>query len=181
MSIAEQLDTAVPAGTWEADSVHSRVSFAVRHMGVAEFHGSFRGIRAVLDAEGLRGSVAIADIGLDDDPSQEAHVLSPDFFDAERFPEATFVSTSVERTGDELAVEGELTVKGAARPVSLTGTIAGPTADPYGNERIGVILRTTVDRRDFGVDWNAPLPGGGDAIDWQVALTANIQLVRKDA
>ena len=181
MSIAEQLDTAVPAGSWEADSVHSRVSFAVRHMGVAEFHGSFRGIKSNLDAAGLRGSVSIADIGLDDDPSQEAHVLSPDFFDAERFPEATFVSTSLVRTGDELAVEGELTVKGVVRPVSLTGTIAGPMTDPYGNERIGLVLRTTVDRRDFGVDWNAPLPGGGEAIDWQVALTANIQLVRKDA
>ena len=181
MSIAEQLDTAVPAGTWQADSVHSRVSFAVRHMGVAEFHGSFRRVKAVLDADGLRGSVAIADIGLDDDPSQEAHVLSPDFFDAERFPEATFVSTSVERTGDKLAVEGELTVKGVARPVSLTGTIAGPTADPYGNDRIGIALSTAVDRRDFGVDWNAPLPGGGDAIDWQVTLNANFELVRKDA
>ena len=67
------------------------------------------------------------------------------------------------------------------RPVALTGTIAGPKTDPYGNERIGLVLTTTVDRRDFGVDWNAPLPGGGDAIDWQVALTANIQLVRKDA
>jgi len=181
MSIAEQLDTAVPAGTWQADSVHSRVSFAVRHMGVAEFHGSFRGIEATFDADGLRGSVAVADVGLDDDPSQEAHVLSPDFFDAERFPESTFVSTSIARAGDELAVEGELTVKGAARPVKLTGTIAGPTTDPYGNERIGLVLHTTVDRRDFGVDWNAPLPGGGDAIDWHVALNANIQLVRKDA
>jgi len=181
MSIAEHLDTAVLARTWVADSVHSRVSFAVRHMGVAEFHGSFRGIKATLDPDGLRGSVAIADVGLDDDPSQEAHVLSPDFFDAERFPEATFVSTSVEQTGDDLAVEGELTVKGVARPVALTGTIAGPKTDPYGNERIGLVLTTTVDRRDFGVDWNAPLPGGGDAIDWQVALTANIQLVRKDA
>jgi polyisoprenoid-binding protein YceI len=181
MSISEQLDTAVPAGTWEADSVHSRISFAVRHMGVAEFHGSFRGVKATLDADGLRGSVAIADVGLDDDPSQEAHVLSPDFFDAERFPEATFASTSVDRTGEALAVDGDLTVKGVTRPVSLTGTIAGPTTDPYGNERIGIVLRTTVDRRHFGVDWNAPLPGGGDAIDWQVALTANIQLVRKDA
>jgi len=180
MSIAEQLDTTIPAGTWTSDAVHSRVSFAIKHMGVAEFHGAFSKVVATLTAERLTGSVRIGEIRLDDDPDQEGHVLSPDFFDAERFPEATFASTAIRRSGDELEVEGELTVKGTSRPVSLTGTIAGPTADPYGNERIGLVLTTTVDRRDFDVSWNAPLPGGGQAIEWDVVLTANLQFTHAE-
>jgi polyisoprenoid-binding protein YceI len=178
MSIAEQVDTQVLAGTWRADPVHSRVSFGVRHMGVAEFRGAFTGVEATLDGDSLAGTVQISNVRLDDDPTQEAHVLSPDFFDAERHAAASFSSTAIRRSGDELEVDGELTVKGTTRPVTLRGTISGPAPDPYGNERIGLALSTVVDRRDFGVSWNAPLPGGGDAIAWDVELTASFQLVR---
>jgi polyisoprenoid-binding protein YceI len=181
MSIAEQVDTRLPVGTWRTDPVHSRVSFVVGHMGVSEFHGAFRGVEATLDATGLRGTVRIENVRLDDDPTQETHVLSPDFLDAERHPVASFESTAVRRSGEEVEVEGELTVRGNVLPVALRGTIAGPTADPYGGERIGIVLATVVDRRSLGVDWNAPLPGGGDAIGWDVRLTASLQLVRAEA
>lgn len=181
MSIAEQVDTRLPAGIWRSDPVHSRVSFAVSHMGVSEFHGAFRGVEATLDESGLRGTVRIENIRLDDDPTQETHVLSPDFFDAERHPEARFQSTTLRRSGSDLEVEGTLTVRGTSARVTLRGTITGPTADPYGGERVGIALETVVDRRDVGVAWNAPLPGGGDAIGWDVRLTASLQLVPAEA
>lgn len=181
MSIAEQVDTRLPAGTWRADPVHSRITFAVSHMGVSEFHGAFRGAEATLDEAGLRGAVRIENVRLDDDPAQETHVLSPDFFDAERHPEARFESTTVRRSGAELEVEGELTVRGNTVPVRLEGAVAGPTVDPYGGERLGIVLETVVDRRDVGVAWNAPLPGGGEAVGWDVRLTASFQLVRAEA
>jgi polyisoprenoid-binding protein YceI len=106
---------------------------------------------------------------------------SPDFFDVERYPELRFESTSVEGEGEgeELVVRGDLTIKGETRPVELRGAFLGAGADPYGNDRIGLELETSVDRTDFGLNWNAPLPGGGFLLPNEVVLRATFAAVRE--
>src|SRR5438309_578976 len=100
------------------------------------------------------------------------HLQSPDFFDAERYPELGFESNEIERAGDRITVRGGITIKGVDKPVELTGTLVEPITDPYGRERISLKLETTVDRTDFGVNWNVPLPDGNPALANEVKLEA---------
>ena len=113
------------------------------------------------------------------DPDLEAHLQTPDFFDAERYPELSFVSRSIERSGNELAIKGDVTIKGHTEPVELTGTITEPIADPYGGTRYGLKLETTIDRLAFGISWNNPLPSGEPALSNDVVLSADLQLSRQ--
>ena len=112
------------------------------------------------------------------DENLAAHLQSPDFFDAERAPEITFVATDIRRDGDRVEVDGELTVKGATLPIQLEGTITDPADDPYGGVRIGLDLSTTIDRTAFGIDWNNPLPNGEPSLANEVTLTAQLYLVK---
>jgi polyisoprenoid-binding protein YceI len=171
--------TAIPAGTWTADALHSSVAFSVRHM-VSTFRGElseFTGALtvgdagAVLEASGQAASIRTQDANLN------AHLLAPDFFDVERTPEVSFRSTSVVQDGDGVVVEGDLTMKGVARPVVFRGTLAGPVDDPFGGRRAGLAIETVVDRRDFGLDWNTPLPGGGVVLGHDVTISAEVELV----
>jgi polyisoprenoid-binding protein YceI len=171
MSTVTRVEQAIPAGTWKLDPVHSRVGFAVRHAGVSLFKGGLDEFDAVLAGGTLRGSAKVASITVQDE-NLRAHLLSPEFFDAERFPEVLFTSTSLRREGDRLQVEGELEIRGTRRPVTLAGTIAGPA-----NGRLGIALQTAVDRTDFGMTWNMELPDGGVALENEVALTADLELV----
>lgn len=175
-----ELTTAVPVGTWTSDPVHSSFGFSVKHMVVATFRGSLTDFDATLtgaedgsarlEAAGRVNSVVTADENL------TGHIQSPDFFDAERFPEVRYVSTSIERDGDELLVDGELTLKGTTRPLQLRGTIVGPVVGLSGTEAIGVELAGVIDRTEYGLNWNAPLPTGGFAVGNDVTLTAHLEL-----
>ena len=113
-----------------------------------------------------------------EDEKLAGHLQTPDFFDAEQFPELRFVSSGIERDGDRVSVAGDLTIRGKTAQVELAGTIAGPVVDGQGKERIGLDLETTVNRHDFGVSWNADLPGGGTMLDDDVTITANLALVK---
>jgi polyisoprenoid-binding protein YceI len=177
MSITEAVQ-AVPAGIWKSDPVHSSVGFAVQHMGVSPFRGTLSGFQAVLGGEQLVGSASVESIATPDE-NLTAHLLSPEFFDAERHPELRFESTEIRREGDELVVDGELTIKGVRRPVELRGAVTGPVDDPYGKHRLGIELGTTIDRTDFGIDWNAELPSGGQVLANDVQLTARLELVQE--
>jgi polyisoprenoid-binding protein YceI len=178
MSITTEAVQAVPAGIWKSDPVHSSVGFAVQHMGVTPFRGTLSRFEAVLAGDQLVGSAAVESIQTADE-NLTAHLLSPEFFDAERHPELRFESTDIRREGDDLVVDGALTLKGVPRPVELRGTATGPIDDPYGNHRVGIELETTIDRRDFGIDWNAELPGGGQVLANDVQLTARLELVQE--
>jgi polyisoprenoid-binding protein YceI len=177
MSIAEQT---VPTGTWELDPVHSKISFAVRHSGIATFRGSFAGATGALQDGVLTGTVNVADIEVPVD-GLKGHLQSPDFFDAERHPQVTFRSSSLQLDGDKLAAVGELSMRGVSKPVEATGTLAGPTQYLDGKDRIAIELSTVVNRHDFGISWNAPLPGGGQALGDDVTITVELQLVRPEA
>jgi polyisoprenoid-binding protein YceI len=177
MSITETVQT-VPAGTWKSDPVHSSVEFAVQHMGVNPFRGTVSGFQAVLGGDQLVGSASVESIETPDE-NLTAHLLSPEFFDAERHPELRFESTEIRRDGDELIVNGELTLKGVTRPVELRGTVTEPVDDPYGKRRLGIELETTIDRTDYGIDWNAELPSGGQVLANDVQLTGRLELVQE--
>jgi polyisoprenoid-binding protein YceI len=171
-TITTEVEQAVPTGTWTLDKVHSQVGFAVKHAGVSLFKGGLDEFGATLEGGTLSGNAGVASIKVQDE-NLSGHLLSPDFFDAARFPEISFVSTALRRDGDELTVQGELEIRGVRRPVRLTGTIAGPVDD-----RIGITLETTVDRTDFGMNWNMELPSGGFALENEVKLTADLELVK---
>ena len=175
MSTAEAL--VVPAGTWTVDKVHSNVAFAIDYM-AGTFQGSFSDFDAELRDGVLRGAARVASVQVKD-PNLEAHLQSPEFFDAERNPEITFESKDISRDGNELKIDGEVTIKGHMEPVEITGVISDPIHDPYGGERFGLKLEAKVDRTRFGVSWNNPLPSGEPALSNDVTLIADLQLSKQ--
>ena len=172
-------EQAIPTGTWTLDTVHSSVGYAVRHSGVSLFKGTVDSFDVEFTDGTLRGSADVSSITVNDENLQ-GHLLSPDFFDVERTPRVFFESASIRRDGDELTVEGELEIRGARQPITLTGTIAGPIEGPAG-ERIGLTLETVIERTSFGMNWNMELPGGGFILDNEVTLTANLEFGKAQA
>jgi polyisoprenoid-binding protein YceI len=173
--------TRLPAGTWNLDAVHSRVGFEVHYL-AGTFKGEFHEIGAELTVDGdeasLEGTAKVASVDVKDE-NLAAHLQSPDFFDAERYPELRFAARDIRLDGDgNVAVDGELTIKGVTKPVGVTGTVTAPLQDAYGNDRIGLELATTVDRTDFGVSWNQPLPSGDPALAREVTILADLQFVK---
>jgi polyisoprenoid-binding protein YceI len=168
---------AVPAGTWSVDRVHSTVGFSVEYM-AGTFSGTFSDFDVSVADGVLEGTARVASVQVKD-PNLEAHLQTPDFFDAERYPELAFESKSIERSGDELTINGNITIKGHTAPVELTATITEPIADPYCGTRYGLKLEMTIDRRTFGVSWNNPLPSGEPALSNDVVLSADLQLSRQ--
>jgi polyisoprenoid-binding protein YceI len=173
--------TQLPTGTWSIDPVHSQVGFAVDYM-VGTFRGSFSPVEGSLavaedGAAELKGSAQAGGIKVQDE-NLSTHLLSPDFFDAERTPDIRFSATDVRRSGDDVTINGELTIKGITQPVQLTGAVTDPVEDAYGNDRIGLTLGTTIDRTSFGLTWNLPLPNGKQALANDVTLTAELYLVK---
>ena len=179
MTTAQAVST-IPTGVWHSDPVHSTAEFSVRHA-VGTFRGSFRQFEAVLDASGepeLTGRVPVESLQVKEE-NLEAHLLSPEFFDKDRTPQIVFESGSIARDGDELVVEGALTVRGVAQPVVARGTITDPIPGPDGNDRFGVELQTTVDRHDFGLDWNMDLPNGSKILGDEVTLSVHLELIKE--
>jgi polyisoprenoid-binding protein YceI len=176
------LATTVPAGTtWTADPVHSSAGFSVKHMVVSTFRGRFEDFAATLTAaeDGtlrLEGRVRADSIAVKDE-NLAAHLRAADFFDTDRHPEITFASTLVRDEDGELVVEGELTIKGHTRPLRARGTLTEPLETLGGAVKVGLELEATVDRRDYGLDWNAPLPKGGFALENDVKLLVSLELV----
>src|SRR5256714_12365877 len=173
--------TVAPAGSWNLDSVHSRVDFEVSYL-AGTFKGEFHEIGAELTVEGeraaLEGTAKVASVDVKDE-NLSAHLQSPDFFDAERHPQLRFAARNIRLGGDgKVSVDGELTIKGVTKPVGVTGTVTAPIADPYGNDRIGLNLTTRIDRTDFGVDWNNPLPRGEPSLANDVTILAEVQFVK---
>jgi polyisoprenoid-binding protein YceI len=169
--------TGIPAGTWSADTVHSSIGFAVKYSGVMTFRGTFKEFDAKLVDGRLEGTVEVGSVVVDD-PNLAGHLQTPDFFDAEQYPELRFVSETIERDGDKVSIAGDLTLRGVTQPVEITGTITGPITDAYGNERLGLDLETSINRRDYGINWQMELPSGDPGLADEVTITANLALVQ---
>jgi polyisoprenoid-binding protein YceI len=171
----------LPVATWSVDPIHSSVGFAMKYM-VSTFRTGFERFDATLDTTGdqprLTGSVAAESIVVKDE-NFHAHLQSPEFFDSERYPEIRFESTAWRTDGDQLIVDGDLTIKGETRPVEARGEITPVHEDPYGNERVGIHLEAVVDRTHFGLNWNNQLPKGGLALANDVRLVVDLFLVRR--
>jgi polyisoprenoid-binding protein YceI len=177
MSITEDQQVAIPEGTFNADAVHSSVAFEVQYMGIGTFGGDVKTFQASLTDGGLAGAAQIASLETKDD-NLHAHLMAPDFFDAERHPEVTFSTSSASVTGNKVSFEGEISIRGISRPATLQGTIVGPVTDPYGNTRYGLSLETEIDRTAYGITWNADMPDGTKALADSVKLTAELSLVK---
>ena len=172
------VDTQVlPTGTWLVDKVHSNIGFAVNYM-AGTFHGTFSNFDAAVTDGVLNGSAKVASVQVKDE-NLAAHLQGPDFFDAEAHPELTFTSVAIDRDGDRITIDGEVTIKGHTETAEITGVISDPIADPYGGERFGLTLQTVVDRDTFGVSWNNPLPSGEPALASEVTITAELQLSKQ--
>jgi polyisoprenoid-binding protein YceI len=174
--------TIAPAGTWRIDPIHSSVGFEVDYL-AGTFRGTFREFEATLTVNGesarLEGTTKVASVDVKDE-NLAAHLQSPDFFDAERHPELRFTAEDLGLDGEAVTVRGEITIKGVTKPVALAGTVTPPMADYTGNERIVINLATTVDRTEFGVDWNMALPTGQPALANQVRIVGDLYFVKGD-
>lgn len=177
-------EATIPAGAFKIDPVHSTVGFEVKHM-ISTFRGSFGSYDATLDntngAARLRGSAEVASVDVRDE-NLAGHLQSPDFFDAANNPRIEFSSDDVRVAPDgSLTLDGELTIRGVTRPIEATGRFDHVEADMGGGQRIGLGLETTVDRREYGIEWNAALPKGGFALGNDVKLVVNLELVPEEA
>jgi polyisoprenoid-binding protein YceI len=164
-------------GTYKLDPIHSSASFTIKHMVVATFRGRFEEFDAVLEDGRLTGIVNVGSIVVKD-PNLAAHLQSPEFFDAERHPELRFESSEIRPDGDRVVVDGELTIKGITKPVQARGTLTGPVETLGGVHKVGLNLEAIIDRTEFGLNWNAPLPKGGFALDNEVRLIVELELAR---
>jgi polyisoprenoid-binding protein YceI len=178
------IETAIEplSGTYRADPVHSSFGFAVKHSGVSTFRAGFDDAQATLiageDAFALEGSAAVESVTITEPPEFRAHVLSPEFFDAERHPRIEFRSTDVELADDGSAnVTGDLEIRGIARRVSATGTWRVAP----GGQRVALELEAAVDRRDFGIEWQMEAPGGGDILGYDVTIMVGLELIPQES
>jgi polyisoprenoid-binding protein YceI len=178
----QTIEQKVPAGTYAVDPVHSSIAFAITHNGVATFRSGFDSYEARLsggEAPRLEGSVDVGSVQIDEE-QLKGHLLSPDFFDAGRFPQLRFESTELSvEDGGSVRLRGELEIHGERREVEANGKFGRLGADLAGNGRVGLSLAATVDRRSFGLDWNAELPSGGEVLDYEVAIAVELELVEE--
>jgi polyisoprenoid-binding protein YceI len=177
---ASFLEQHLTGGTWRADPPFSSVTFKVRHLGARDYRAGFKEIDATLDvaAGTLAASVPVASLDLNN-PIIRTRMLSSEFLDADRFPDVTFVVSDFRGDGTRaIVVPGELTIHGHTCPVEATGKIGlpGPGLLSPGN-RVGIELCAIVDRRDFGLDWQEQLPGGGITLGYDVTLEAVLEFV----
>ncbi len=171
--------------TWNIDPAHSSAEFKVKHMMISNVKGSFSGLSGVLTEHltdstlsSIEASVPVATITTGD-PKRDGHLKSADFFDAEKYPTLNFKSTKVVGKGDAYQVTGDLTIHGVTKPATFA--IDGPSApakDPWGNTRIGLSATAKINRKDFGLNWNASLEAGGFLVGDEVSITLDVQFIK---
>jgi polyisoprenoid-binding protein YceI len=172
-------------GAFVADRNHSSVVFSVRHIKVSRFRASFADVEAHLATEQdrvrLEGRARVDSISIAEPPELREHVVSgKDFFDAGEHPEIRFRSNRVDFDDEgTIRVSGELDLRGVSGPIEASGTYRAPVADPFGANRAAIELATTIDRRNWGFDWQLPLPDGDDALGWEVELDVRLELVQE--
>ena len=183
--MTEATATASATSIWNIDPAHSSADFKVKHMMISNVRGKFTGISGVLHRfeadhtkSNLEVSIDISTVNTQDE-KRDGHLKSGDFFDAEKFPSMTFKSTHIEKKGDGFAVTGDLTIHGVTKPVVLNvEEVSEPAKDPWGNTRIGLSANAKINRKDFGLGWNAPLEAGGVLVGEEVAITLDVQFIK---
>jgi polyisoprenoid-binding protein YceI len=167
----------VPAGTYSLDPVHSTFGFAIKHNGISTFRGQFEQVQATLE-DGVLTGIAQVESVKTAIPDLKQHLLSPDFFNASETPTVEFRSTDIRIAGDgDVEVDGELTIGGITKPVTAKGSVAHGE-NLTGAEVVGFDLEAKLDRRDYGLNWQAQLPSGGDVLAWDVVLEVHLELIK---
>ncbi len=174
------MTTAVPAGTWVIDPSHSEVGFTARHLMVSKVRGSFEkfsGTLTVADdftASKVEATIDAASVNTRDE-NRDNHLRTNEFFGVEEHPTWSFVSTGLTSKGSDYTLAGDLTIKGVTKPVALALEVNGVSKDPWGNTKAGFSASTKINRKDFGVEFNAPLEAGGFLVGDDVTLNLEIQ------
>jgi polyisoprenoid-binding protein YceI len=177
--------TTAAGTTWKIDTAHSSVEFAVKHMMFTTVKGRFLDVGGTIrfdpaDPAGGRADITIATASIDTREAQrDAHLKSADFFDVERFPAITFKSTRIEGTPESFTMTGDLTIRDVTRPIALGVTFEGSGRDPWGGERAGYTATGRLNRKDFGLTWNAALESGGWLVGDEVKITLEVQLAKE--
>lgn len=167
----------VPTGIYNIDPIHSSIGFGVKY-NVGTFHSTFEQVDAQLVDGVLTGTAQVESIKIDE-PNFKGHVLSEEFFNADATPTITFRSTEIRPAADGgVEVDGELTIRGTTKPVLATGRYTSG-GDAFGNNRVGFEIETTVDRREFGLNWQMALPNGSESLAWDVTISVDLQLVEQ--
>jgi polyisoprenoid-binding protein YceI len=173
---------------WKFDTVHSSVSFSVRHLMISKVHGSFKTWSGSLETDDANPANSKVQVSIDaasidtKEPQRDDHLRSADFLDAANHPKVTFESTGVQKVNDEhFKVSGNLTIRGVSKPVTLDTEYFGRQKDPWGGERAGFSAKTSVERKDFGLVFNIALDGGGFVIGDKVEITLDVQAVKETA
>jgi polyisoprenoid-binding protein YceI len=179
--------TEILSGNYAIDPAHSRIGFVARHAMITKVRGSFNEFEGTGHFDGddpanSRFELTIQAASIDTrNADRDAHLRSNDFFDMDTYPQIRFVSTSVERVDDEnYRVTGDLTIKGVTKPVSVDFEFTGAAVDPFGNHRIGLEGTTTVNRKDWGLNWNAALEAGGVLVSEKATLEFEVSAIRTD-
>ena len=172
----------IPAGTWTIDPSHSEVGFSVRHLMVSKVKGTFEKFRGTLTiGENPLDSTVTAEVDLNSintrDEQRDGHLRSADFFEVESHPTMTFASTGVKANGDDYVVLGDLTIKGATRPVELDLEFNGTHPDPWGGTRAGFSAETEISRKEFGVDFEVPMDGPGVVVGDKIKVILEVEAV----
>ena len=175
----------IPAGTWVADSAHSRVGFAVKHLGIATVRGNFETFSGELvvgdDLASGRISATIEAASIDtQEPQRDEHLRSADFFDVAAYRQIAFAASGLRQTDDdEFEISGELTMHGVTRPIALHGTVLGVETDPWGQERVGIEITGQLSRGDYGMKFNQVLGSGNVLVSDKVKISLDISAVRQ--
>jgi polyisoprenoid-binding protein YceI len=178
--------TPIPTGTWSIDPAHSKIGFAVKHMGIATVRGEFSEFAGTLEIDDagqsrMQGTANAASIDTNE-PQRDAHLRSADFFDADRYPQISFEATRVELLDEQsVAITGNLTMHGVTAQITLRAEVAGTDVDPYGNERVGLEVTGELSRGDFGMRFNQALGSGNMLVSDRVRLALDIQAVRQNS
>jgi polyisoprenoid-binding protein YceI len=177
--------TVVPTGTWAVDPAHSKVGFAVKHMGIATVRGEFTEFEGTLEIAGdlssakAYGKVKAASVDTNE-AQRDAHLRSADFFDADAYPELSFASKRIEAVDDEtFRIIGDLTMRGVTNEIELTAEINGTDVDPYGNEKVGLEITGQIRRGDYGMTFNQALGSGNMLVADKVKLALDISAAKQ--
>lgn len=182
MAITTETIPGYVAGTWTVDPTHSEITFSVRHLAISKVKGSFGSFEATLTtgdsitASTVEASIDIASISTGN-ADRDGHLHSDDFFNTEAHPKAVFTSKTITEKGDDLLIDGELTLKGHTEPVQLKAEFGGIVTDGYGQTKAGFSAKGKIDRTKFGVSFNAPLDNGGLTLGNEITIDFELQFV----
>lgn len=175
-------ETSLPTGTWKVDPVHSSVEFQVKHLGIATVKGQFNEFEGTVEIgpDGAKAYGTVKTASVDTRESQrDEHLRSADFFEVDRYPEIEFRSTAIRPAGeDELEIDGELTIHGVTRPITLKAEIEGTETDLQGNDRVGLSASAQINRSDYEMRFNAALGSGNVVVSDKVKILVDISAVK---